>query len=867
MSKLIDQAKRVLGGEALSTAEMFQLAKGLKGEQKFDFARRLLSRASAHGSDQPELRRKIAQQWASCTEKDPDLPLDRRYVRAQAIIAPILQEAEEYLRSPVVEPLEAREKTIKAHQETFGITGAIHKRWWQVDAQIRHLVEAQELYAKGWRLAADLPGQAIPDQGYTAINAAFVLDLLAQQAPDDRELAAQRRKEAREIREQILARLKPLPPFTSDDWWVLVTLAEACLGLRSYDESRDWLRHAGTIPRPPRWEYETTVKQLARLAMLQEEGEKPAEELVNSEAGRVLRDFVGGNEAALWTAFSGKVGLALSGGGFRASIFHIGVLARLAELDMLRHVEVLSCVSGGSIIGALYYLKLRALLESNPDAAITREDYIKLVDEMEREFMAAIQGNPRMQVFSRLPRLGLRTEDMGELLDSTLYAPAARSRLKEGELRPQLQNLKIWPPASEKEMALPPEQRTPCVPKYDNWLRRNKIPILIINATTLNTGHNWQFTATFMGESPNHIVPEVDGNERLRRMYFSEPMPDEHRTLPLGRAVAASAGVPALFRPIQLRGLYPDRDVELVDGGVHDNQGVASLREQDCTVLLVSDACGQLVAEPHPSRLEHSVIMRSNDVLMARVRELEYKDLTTRKEAGLLRDFLFLHLKKELLVAPVDWIGCDLPKESGDHEGVRPDSPKTTDYAVRGDVQNLLSGIRTDLDVFCEGEAAALMASGYKMTDWYFPRSITSFKAAGAADPRWRFLQVNPLLAEPPAGQPEPNHVTNFLDTLKLAGQLLFKGPQLLPNASWLQRFALAAAAIAVIVPALVVAAAVVGLFWQVPLLLIPLGVWLLGAIILVVMFARGGLYRVTRYFDKLYVRKGALSSLLPPRR
>lgn len=31
-----------------------------------------------------------------------------------------------------------------------------------------------------------------------------------------------------------------------------------------------------------------------------------------------------------------KLGLALSGGGFRASLFHIGVLARLAERDLLR---------------------------------------------------------------------------------------------------------------------------------------------------------------------------------------------------------------------------------------------------------------------------------------------------------------------------------------------------------------------------------------------------------------------------------------------------------------------------------------------------------------------------------------------------
>src|SRR5262245_42699348 len=58
-----------------------------------------------------------------------------------------------------------------------------------------------------------------------------------------------------------------------------------------------------------------------------------------------------------------KLGLALSGGGLRASFFHIGVLARLAEVDLLRHVEVLSTISGGSIIGALYYLYAKRLLE------------------------------------------------------------------------------------------------------------------------------------------------------------------------------------------------------------------------------------------------------------------------------------------------------------------------------------------------------------------------------------------------------------------------------------------------------------------------------------------------------------------------
>ena len=35
--------------------------------------------------------------------------------------------------------------------------------------------------------------------------------------------------------------------------------------------------------------------------------------------------------------------------------------------------------------------------------------------------------------------------------------------------------------------------------KLDNWLRTVKVPILVLNATSLNTGHNWQFTASWTG--------------------------------------------------------------------------------------------------------------------------------------------------------------------------------------------------------------------------------------------------------------------------------------------------------------------------------------------------------------------------------
>lgn len=47
-----------------------------------------------------------------------------------------------------------------------------------------------------------------------------------------------------------------------------------------------------------------------------------------------------------------RIGLALSGGGFRAAAFHLGVFRKLREHNLLDKVDLLSCVSGGSIAGA-----------------------------------------------------------------------------------------------------------------------------------------------------------------------------------------------------------------------------------------------------------------------------------------------------------------------------------------------------------------------------------------------------------------------------------------------------------------------------------------------------------------------------------
>jgi hypothetical protein len=49
-----------------------------------------------------------------------------------------------------------------------------------------------------------------------------------------------------------------------------------------------------------------------------------------------------------------KIALCLSGGGFRASLFHLGVLRRLHELDLVKHIHLISAVSGGAVTAAAF---------------------------------------------------------------------------------------------------------------------------------------------------------------------------------------------------------------------------------------------------------------------------------------------------------------------------------------------------------------------------------------------------------------------------------------------------------------------------------------------------------------------------------
>lgn len=771
----VDEAQLVLRGRAAAALDAYQLAERLKNNNEFGYARRLYGRIRAMGED-PLLRAKasavkVGQRHALCTYKDPDLPAADRFKRALEI----LDEVDGW--KPAGPEL----------QESLGLRGAVYKRMWQVQGQSADLARACGYYLQGYAMGPE------NDQGYTAINAAFVLELLAREAAVEASKTGQgwesidvQLGRARAIRSALVKLLptlsaRPGNDYLKTEWWFYTTRAEAHFGLGEYQEGLAALREFNAavglpsqnppVDTLPPWEFESTMTQFAALIETQADLAEhlsgrpgwtspwpfPAGEL-RDRASRALHDYLGELAPGVDRVVRGKVGLALSGGGFRASLFHIGVLAHLAERDILRHVEVLSCVSGGSIVGAHYYLEVKRLLEQTPDGQVKPEDYIDVVKRVERDFLAGVQTNIRCRVFASI-WANLRmffqpgyttTRRLGELYESALYSKVADGL---GHRPRHLDELFVHP-AGDSDFK----------PKYDNWRRAAKVPILVLNATTLNTGHNWQFTGSWMGEPPSSLDAEIEGNYRLRRMYHGEAprladkwrtwfrrpfAPPDYQHFRLGHAVAASSSVPGLFEPLVLPDLYEGKTVRLVDGGVYDNQGTASILEQDCTVMIVSDASGQMDALDHPSGSRLGVPLRSFSVSMARVRQSQFEELAARRRSGLLKNLVFLHLKKDLDADPVDWRECQDPHDASDV--ARPVEARgvLTRYGLQKSVQRLISAIRTDLDSFTEVEASALMTSGYRQAE-FGCRTLNEFSPAAPPQDGWRFLRIEPVLQPGP---------------------------------------------------------------------------------------------------------------------
>lgn len=423
---------------------------------------------------------------------------------------------------------------------------------------------------------------------------------------------------------------------------------------------------------------------------------------------------------AMIDAQTGKLGIALSGGGFRAALFHIGVLARLAQQDMLRHVALISTVSGGSIIGAAYYLKVKQLLEGRradglqPSAAGFR----KLVQELESEFLVAMQVNLRMMTFAdqrenvrMLASKTSPTHRVGDLFNSHFFLPIT------GKAENLLRDLPIQSEALARS------------PADHGGAQQVAVPKLIINTTALNTGHLFQFTGAYIGEpSVSSVTGGTATMPQLKRLYMDDPELTQKQRARLGRislgeAVAASCCVPGLLDPLPLEELYQDaagRDVvvRLVDGGVFDNQGLVSLFEEGCTHFICSDASDLLRWQSSPADVIHAVAMRANDIMMDRIRIEVMQELQQRNGGNFAVFTLGAADGSEIF-------GEDAPRF----------------------LQSLQS-IRTDLDAFSDIEAWSLMYHGYAVSK----RHLYAGDAIGSGeveqvelDSQWNFTAIKQL--------------------------------------------------------------------------------------------------------------------------
>jgi predicted acylesterase/phospholipase RssA len=709
-----DLARSYLAGRDLTFADANTLWRTLKAGDDLSLARRVLERIRLKKGlidgfpPDRKTRNRLCQQHALLTSKDRELSATLRHDLALDILVDGFGDLSD--------------ESLDGDAETLGIAGGILKRRWNDLGLMEDLRLAARYYERG---AGEEPGY----DGYAHINAAFLEDLLAHAGDDP----VARRARAASRRELLLSRL-PAPETIPPEmvWFNTATRAEAMFGLRRYADATRII--AGCPVKPAPWELETTARQIATLAYLQEE--QPLE----LESIRQFFDvLLSGASDAARSIVIGKVGLALSGGGFRASFYHLGVLARLAELNVLRHVDVLSCVSGGSIVGACYWLALRNRMLR--PGSLTHQDYVDVVQEVMDRFLLGVEGNVRgavqpskFQVFKRMvlnnQKGALDPELTAKALDELFYRPLMRDA-KGGCMH----DLPFTPSDYDAAAANAPEFH----PGRHNWLRANKVPALVLNATTVNTGHAWQFTPTWMGESPWAVHEAADSIPRLEWSWYNTGVGWK---MDVARAVAASACVPGVFAPLSIDDAYEKVKVQLVDGGVHDNQGTVSLLAMDCNVLLVSDACGQLLLENESGSGVAGLLGYANramGTLMERVRLANFADLTARKRSGLLRGLMFLHMKAGL---DADTIHLKFSQEPYE---IRREP--LTRAGVRKDFQQALAELRTDLDVFTPDESDALMACGYQMTCWAFQRDLAQLKPLSdpPLDVPWRF---KPMLQE-----------------------------------------------------------------------------------------------------------------------
>ncbi len=248
------------------------------------------------------------------------------------------------------------------------------------------------------------------------------------------------------------------------------------------------------------------------------------------------------------------VALCLSGGGYRAALFHLGGLRRLDQLGILSQVDTIASVSGGSILSA----QIAGHLVANPQA----------------------WGRP-----------GDRIAGFEDGIAAPMIALAQR------DIRTRAALARFWPPWNlfRRNAQMDGLTRKLSVGYAGAGLAEvPEHPRFLFCATDVVNRTLWTF------DSKTRAM----GNPRAGWAPFGD--------LTIARAAAASSCVPLLFRPMRIEAALeggtgdcpgaPAGPMDIVDGGFYDDLGIESVWD-DHAVVLVSDGTPGFKPRPRIPRL------------------------------------------------------------------------------------------------------------------------------------------------------------------------------------------------------------------------------------------------------------------------
>ena len=299
-----------------------------------------------------------------------------------------------------------------------------------------------------------------------------------------------------------------------------------------------------------------------------------------------------------------RIGLALSGGGFRATLFHIGVVRCLFDTGLLPRVRFISGVSGGSILAM--HVGLHWARYSGDDSTF---------DGVAREVITFCQRDVRNRIIRRW-LFGIAT-----IIPRSLFG-WSRVHLLISEYKRLFSNHTL-------NDLLPREG--------------SQKPRILAQSVSLTTGQPCSF-----GRS-GFMWYEADEQGFLNEKERSLLTPH----LQIAFAVAASSAFPPMFPPVRItsKDLHVNNsdfpNVQFItDGGVYDNLGIERPlwyfdQENELDAFIVSDAGGTFDRTNKNYRFALPRNLRATDILMKRVGDLVYQRLLDRQRQ---HDFAYVRI-------------------------------------------------------------------------------------------------------------------------------------------------------------------------------------------------------------------------------